>query len=152
MTNKTKHMKKEKGKKKHMRFRSSYSPSPTPPYIPETHSPLGLRDTFPSLTPPLRPLMEVPPIPPGNQALAAAISHANTPSFQEPPSPSPSAQPSPPLHFLAEIFTETRNSLQLHPDLVQDLTPDTLQTITSGKGSILSTLCATVSGIVAITT
>ena len=96
--------------------------------------------------------MEIPPISPGNQVLAAAISRANTPRLQEPPSPSPSAQPSPPLAFLAEIFTETRNSLQLNPDLVQDLSPYALQSITAGKGSILSILCATVAGIVTITT
>jgi len=96
--------------------------------------------------------MEIPPIPPGNQALAAAISCSNTPRLQEPPSPFPSARPSPPLAFLAEIFTETRNSLQLNPDLVQDLSPDALQSITAGEGSILSILCATVSGMVAITT
>jgi len=96
--------------------------------------------------------MEIPPIPRGNQALPAAISCANTPRLQEPPSPSPWAQPSPPLAFQAEIFSETRNSLQLNPDLVQDLSPHALQTITAGEGSILSVLCATVSGIVAIPT
>jgi len=107
---------------------------------------------LPVLPPPLCPLMEMPPIPPGNQALAAAISRANSPRLQEPPSPSPSAQPSPPLAFLAEIFTETRNSLQLNPDWIQDLSPHALQTITAGEGSIPSILCTTVSGIVAITT
>jgi len=35
---------------------------------------------------------------------------------------------------------------------VQDLSPHALQTITAGEGCILSVLCATVSGIVAITT
>jgi len=34
-------------------------------------------------------MMEIPPIPPRNQALAAAISRANTPRLQEPPAPSP---------------------------------------------------------------
>ena len=116
----------------------------------QTHTPLCLPDTFPCLTPPLGPLMEVPRIPPGNQALAAAISRANTPRLQEPPSPS--AQPSPPLGFLAEIFSDTRNSLQLDPDLVQHLSPQALQTITTGEGSVLSILGAIVSGIVAITT
>jgi len=48
------------------------------------------------------------------------------------------------------MFSETRNSLQLNPDLVQDLSPHALQTITTGEGSILSILCATVSGIVAV--
>jgi len=80
--------------------------------------------------------MEIPHIPTFNQALAAAISRANTPRLQEPYSPSPSAQPSPPLAFLAEIFLVTRNSLQLNPDLVQDLSPPALQTITAGEGSI----------------
>ena len=96
--------------------------------------------------------MEVEPIPSGNQALATAISQANTPRLQEPPSPSPSSRPAPPLAFLAEIFAETRNSLQLNPDLVQDLSPHALHSITAGESSILCILCATVSGIVAITT
>ena len=96
--------------------------------------------------------MEIPPISPGNQALAAAISRANTPRLQEPASPSPSAQPAPPLAFQAEIFSETRNSLQVNPDLVQDLSPHPPRTITAGEGCILSILCATVSGIRGITT
>jgi len=84
---------------------ASSSPSTTPPiHSTQTHTPLCLRDTFPRSTSPLCPLIEVPPIPPGNQALAAAISRANTPRLQEPPSPSPSAQPSSPLAFLAETF------------------------------------------------
>jgi len=96
--------------------------------------------------------MEIPPNTPGYQALAAATSLANTPWLQDPPSPSPSAEPSFPLAFRAKIFSETRNSLQLNPDRVQDLSPHPLQTITAGEGSTLSILCATVSGIVAITT
>ena len=136
-----------------MGFGSSSSPSTRPPrYSTKTHTPLCLQDTFPPLTPSLRPLIEIPPIPPGNQALAAPISRANTPYLQEPSSPSPSAQPSAPLAFLAEILMETSNSLQLNPELVQDLSPHALQTITAGEGSILAILCATVSGIIAITT
>jgi len=136
-----------------MRFGSSYSPSTTPPlHSTQTHTPLCLRDTSPCLTPPLPPLMEITPIPAGNRGLAAAISCANTPHLQEPPSPSPSAEPSPPLAFLAEIFTQTTNSLQLNPDLVQDLSPHGLQIFTAGEGCIVSIVCATVSGIVAITT
>jgi len=144
--------KKEK-RKKDMGFGSKLRALYHPPlHSTQTHTPLCLRDTSPCSTPPLCPLMEVPPIPPGNQALAAAISRAKTPRHQEPPFPSPSAQPSPPLAFLAEVFSETRKSLQLNPDLVQDLSPHPLQTITAGEGSILSILCATVCGIVAITT
>ena len=96
--------------------------------------------------------MEIPPIPPGNQALAAAISRASTPHLQTPPSPCPSGQTSPPLAFLAEIFAETRDSLQLNPDLVQDLSPRSLPSITAGEGLIYFIFCATVSGIVTITT
>jgi len=110
-----------------MGFGPSSSPSTTPPlHSTQTHTPLRLRDNSPHLTPPLRPLMEIPPVPLGNQAQAAAISRANTPRLQEPPSPSPSAQPSPTLAILAENFSETRNSLQLNPDLVQDLSPHAL--------------------------
>jgi len=73
-----------------MGFGTSYSPSPTPPlHCTQTHTPLCLWNTFPRLTPPLGPLMEVPSIPPSNQALAAAISSANTPAFRNrhPPPP-----------------------------------------------------------------
>ena len=96
--------------------------------------------------------MEMLPIPPGNQALAAAISCGNTPHLQEPPSPSPFNHPSPPLTFLVEIFAETRNSLQPSPDHIYDLSPQARQTITAGEGSILSIPHATVSGMVAIPT
>ena len=96
--------------------------------------------------------MEISPIPLGNQALPAAISGANTPHLQEQPSPSPSTQPSPPLTFLAESFADTRNRLQLNPYLVQDLSTHALQTITTGEVSIVSIPCATIAGIVAITT
>jgi len=125
---------------------------PPPTFYSITHTPLCLRDTSPHLTPPLCPLMEIPSIPPGNLALAAAISLANTPRLQEPPSPSPAAQPSPPPAFLAEIFTKTRNSLQLNPDLVQDRSPHALQSISASEGCILSILCATISDLVTITT
>ena len=126
-----------------------YNPPPT--FYSNTH-PALLTGHLSTPHTPLRPLIEISPIPPGNQALAAAISRANTPHLQEPPSPSPSAQASPPLALLAETFSETRDSLQLNPDLVQDRSPHDLQTITAGEGSISSILCATVSGIVAITT
>ena len=152
MTNKTKHMKKKKMKKRHgiwVKLLALYHPPLT---FYSNAYPLCLQDILLRLTPPLRPLMDIPPIPTGNQALAAAISRANTPRLLEPPSPSRSAQPSPPLASLAEIFTETRNSLQLNSNLVQDLSPHALQTITAGEGSIRSILCTTVSGIVAITT
>jgi len=136
-----------------MRFGSSSAPTTTPPlHSTERHTPLCLLDTSTHLTPPPCPLMEIQPIPPGNQALGAAISCANTPRLQEPPAPSPTAQPSPPLTFLVAIVTETWNSLQLNPNLVQDLSAPPLQTMTAGEGSILSILCATVSGIVAMTT
>jgi len=95
--------------------------------------------------------MEIQLIPPGKQALAAVISRANSPRLQELPSPSPSAQTSLPLSFGAETFTQIRNSLQLNPDLVQDLFPHALQSITTGEGFICSILCTTVSGIVAVT-
>lgn len=85
--------------------------------------------------------------------MGAAISQANTPHLQETSSPSPSAtNPSPLLGFLAELFSGTRNSLQLNPYLVHDLSPHALQTITAGEGSTLSILSTTVSGIVAIIT
>ena len=136
-----------------MRFGSSSSPSTTLPHTFYSNAHPALLTGHPStLCPPLRSLMEIPPIPRGNQALAAAISRGSTPRLQEPPSPSPSGQTSPPLAFLAEIFTETRDSLQLNPDLVQDISPLSLQSITAGQGSILSIVCASVSGIIAITT
>ena len=126
-----------------------YHPPPT--FYKKAH-PALLTGHPSTLYPPLCPLMEIAPIPPGNQALAAAISRASTPRLQEPTSLSPSGQTSPPLAFLALIFPETRDSLQLNPDLVQDLFPRSLQSVTAGEGSILSILCATVPGIMAITT
>jgi len=59
---------------------------------------------------------------------------------------------SPPLAFLDEIFAQTRNGLQLNPDLIQDLSPHALQTITAREGYTLSILCQTISASVAITT
>ena len=74
------------------------------------------------------------------------------PSPSRPPVTTPSGFVRPaPLAFLVEISSQNRNSLQLNPDLVQDLDPHALQTIIAGEGSTLSILCATVSGIVAIT-
>ena len=146
-------IKKKGGKKKRhgiwVKLLVLYRPSPL--FYSNSHPALltGHHQTTP---PSLFPLIQVEPIPPGNQALAAAISRANTSCLQEPPSPSPSSCLSPPLALLAEIFTETRNSLQLNPDLVQDVSPHAHQTITASEGAILSILCATVSGIVAITT
>jgi len=96
--------------------------------------------------------MVIPPIPPGNQVLAAAISPANTPCMRETPSPVPEAKTLPPLAFLAETSTETRNSLQLNADLVQHHSPHARQSITPSERSIRSILCATVYDIVAITT
>src|ERR1700712_1058099 len=90
------------------------------------------------------------PIPPGNQALAQALFRAETPRLVEPRSRSPSNRPSLPLAFLAKLLSETCDNLRLSPRLVQDLSPETLQTITAGEGSILTLLCATVLGIVAI--
>ena len=57
----------------------------------------------------------------------------------------------PPLAFLAEVFSDTRDSLRLDPTLVPILTTQALHTISAGEGSPLSILCATVSGIVVIT-
>ena len=89
---------------------------------------------------------------PGIQALAAAISRANTPPLPELPFPSPSNRPFSPLVFLVETFSETRKSLQLSSTPAKDLSPKALQTITASEGSILFILFATVSGIMAITT
>ena len=94
--------------------------------------------------------MEIPPIPPGNQGLARAISRAGTPRLVEPTSPSPTQRSTAPLEFLSDLFAETRESLRLPPQLVQNLSPHALSTISAGEGSILSILCAAVSGIVII--
>ena len=96
-------------------------------------------------------MTEVPPIPPGNQAFAQAMSRSSSPRLSEPAAPSPVQRLPPPLAFLAEVFSETRDSLQLDSTLVPNLTPQALHTISAGEGSTLSILCATVSGIVAIT-
>ena len=95
-------------------------------------------------------MTEVPPIPPGNQELARAISRAGTPRLSEPASPSASLRTTPPLDFLSDLFTETRDNLRLPPQLVQDLSPHALSTIAAGEGSFLSILYAAVSGIVTI--
>ena len=60
------------------------------------------------------------------------------------------SETSPPLAFLREVFSNTRDSLQLDPTLVLNLMPKAPQTILAGEGSTLFILCATVSGIVAI--
>ena len=95
-------------------------------------------------------MTEVTPIPPGNQELARAISRAGTPRLTEPASPSPAQRTTAPLEFLSDLFTETRDNLPLPPQLVQNLSPHALSTISAGEGSILSILCAAVSGIVTI--
>ena len=95
-------------------------------------------------------MTEVPTIPPGNQELARAISRAGTPRLTEPASPSPSQRTTAPLEFLTDLFAETRDSLRLPPQLVENLSPHALSTISAGEGSILSILCAAVSGIVTI--
>ena len=79
------------------------------------------------------------------------MSRSSTPPLSEPSSPSPVQRLPPPLAFLAEVFSETRDSLQLDPTLVPNLTPQALHTISVGEGLTLSISCATVSGIVAIT-
>ena len=98
-------------------------------------------------------MMEVSPIPPGNHAFAQAMSRSSTLRLTEPASPSPVQRIPPPLAVLPEVFTETRDSLHLNPALVPNLTrgPQALHTISAGEGTTLSILCATVSGIVAIT-
>ena len=96
-------------------------------------------------------MTEVPLIPPGNQAFTQAMSRSSTPGLSEPASPSPVQRLPPPLAFLAETFSDTRDNLQLDPTLVPNLTPQALHTISAGEGSTMSILCATVSGIVAIT-
>ena len=88
-------------------------------------------------------MTEIPPMPTGNQALAPAISRTNTRRLTESASP-------PPLTFLGDIFAETRDALRLDPSLVPNLSPNALHTMSAGEGSILSILCATVSGIVTI--
>ena len=95
-------------------------------------------------------MTEITPIPPGNLELARAISKAGTPCLTEPSSPSPSQRTMAPLEFLCDLFSETRDSLRLPPQLVQNLSPHALSTISAGEGSILSILCAAVSGIVTI--
>ena len=95
-------------------------------------------------------MSEIPPIPPGNQELTRAISRAGTPRLAEPASPSPSQGTTPPLDFLCDLFSEIRDRLRLPPQLVQDLSPHALSTISAGEGSILSIPCAAVSGIVTI--
>ena len=79
------------------------------------------------------------------------MSRSATPCLSEPASPSPVQRLTSPLAFLAEVLTETRDSLHLDPALVPNLTPQALHTISAGEGSTLSILCATVSRIVAIT-
>ena len=54
------------------------------------------------------------------------------------------------MEFLSDLFSETRESLRLPPQLVQNHSPHALSTISAGEGSILSILCAAVSGIVTI--
>ena len=122
-----------------------------PPYILLLLHPPGFRDSTKRLFPDFCPMTEVPPIPPGNQAFAQAMSRSSTPRLSEPASPSPVQRLPPPLVFLAEVFSETRDSLQLDPTLIPNLTPQALHSISAGEGSTLSILCATVSGIVAIT-
>ena len=77
-------------------------------------------------------MTEIPPIPPGNQELARAISRAGTPRLAEPASPSPSPRTAAPLEILSDLFTETRDSLHLPPQLVQNLSPHALSTISAG--------------------
>ena len=96
-------------------------------------------------------MTEVPPIPPGNQAFAQVMSRSSTPHLSKPASPSPVQGLLPSLAFLTEGFTETWDRLHLDRALVPNLTPQALHTISAGEGSTLSILCATVSGIVAIT-
>ena len=94
-----KYDKKEK-KQKHMGFGSSSSPSTTPPrHSTQTHTLLCLWDPPPHSSPPLRPLIEIPPIPPDNQALAAAIGCANTPRLPEAPFPLPLSATVTPSHL-----------------------------------------------------
>ena len=123
----------------------------SPPYILLLLHPPCFRDNTQRPLPHSCPMTEVPPIPPGNQALAQAMSRSSTPRLREPASPSPVQRLPPPLAFLAEVFSDTRDSLQLDPTLVPNLTPQALHTISAGEGSTLSILWATVSGIVAIT-
>ena len=84
-----------------------------------------------------RPMSEIFPIPPANQELARATSRAGTPRLREPPSPSPSHRTTAPLELLYDLFTEMRDSLRLPPQLVQNLSPHALSTISAGEGSIL---------------
>ena len=95
-------------------------------------------------------MSEIPHIHPGNQELARAIPRAGTPRLTEPASPAPCQRIAPPLEFLSDLFSEKRDSLSLPPELVQNLSPHALTTISAGEGSILSILCAAVSGIVTI--
>ena len=123
----------------------------SPPYILLLLHPPCFRDNTQRPFPHSCPMTEVPPIPPCNQAFAQAMSRSSTPRLCEPASPFPVQRLPPPLAFLAEVFSETRDSLQLDPTLVPNLTPQALHTISTGEGSTLSILCATVSGILAIT-
>ena len=96
-------------------------------------------------------MTQLPPIPTANQAMAHAISKASTPRLSQPASPSPAGRTPPPLTFLGNIFAETREAIGLDRSLVQNLSRNDLRTISAGEGSILSILCAAVSGIGAIT-
>src|ERR1700761_1632066 len=142
---------KKKKKKKDISLGQASRPLFSPPYILLLLHPPCFRDNTQRPFPHSCPMTEVPPIPPGNQAFAQAMSRSSTPHLSEPASPPPLPRLSPPLSFLAEVFSETRDSLQLDPALVSNLTPQALHTISAGEGSTLSILCATVSGIVAIT-
>ena len=123
----------------------------SPPYVLLLMHPPCLRDNTQRPLPHSCRMTEVPPIPPGNQAFAQAMSRSSTPHLSEPASPSSVQRLPPPLAFLAEVFADTRDSLHLDPTLVPNLTPHALHTISTGEGSTLSILYATVSGIVAIT-
>ena len=123
---------------------------PPPTFYSFFTCPLCFRDTTPLQKRTPRPIMEIPSIPPGNQELARAISRAGTPRLAEPASPSPTPRTTAPLEFLSDLFAETRDSLRLPPQLVQNLSPHALSTISAGEGSILSILCAAVLGIVTI--
>ena len=141
----------KKKKKRHEFGFQASRPLSSPSYILFLLHPPCFRDNTQRPFLPSCPMMEVPPIPAGNQAFAQAMSKSSTPHLSEPASPSPVQRLPPALAFLAEVFSNTRDSLRLDLTLVPNLTPQALHTISAAEGSTLSILCATVSGIVAIT-
>ena len=91
---------------------SSFSPSTSPPptFYFFFNCPPCFRDTPPCRNHAPRPMTEIPPILPGNQELARAISRAGTPRLAEPASPSPSQRTTAPLAPTSSQGRETASA------------------------------------------